>query len=330
HAEFDESNANMLERFYTSAGNPVKEILLKLNLPDHAGTPDDWNVALENEKDSLDRKVIDLLSLVSAKDLELKDLNVVVSSLKSQNDGLVDQVYALETTCSSLRDPVLGYERLKEQIEEFQDAQMNIRWLLTRGLKLVVVKCLNLSEYLTALGSAISHAIEKGMQSGMSANIDHGKAGRSLADVVAYNPAAEADYYSALQRLRESPLADAPGMSDLQPDVEQLMLPIHRPEDQVVLGKTSLSFALSVSHSRVEKVRENILAQWSALVDVWVPLVDPLSAKNLMGAAGTSNSVPSTVVTTTALSTTFASTSSVPPITIEDYEIACTDGQDDA
>ncbi|GJR21532.1 reverse transcriptase domain-containing protein, partial [Tanacetum coccineum] len=26
---------NVLERFYTSAGNPVKEILLKLNLPDH-------------------------------------------------------------------------------------------------------------------------------------------------------------------------------------------------------------------------------------------------------------------------------------------------------
>ncbi|GJX77790.1 hypothetical protein Tco_0324601 [Tanacetum coccineum] len=35
YAEFDESNANVLERFYTSAGNPVKEILLKLNLPDH-------------------------------------------------------------------------------------------------------------------------------------------------------------------------------------------------------------------------------------------------------------------------------------------------------
>ncbi|GKC32049.1 hypothetical protein Tco_1039343 [Tanacetum coccineum] len=35
HAEFEESNAIVLERFYTSAGNPVKEILLKLNLPDH-------------------------------------------------------------------------------------------------------------------------------------------------------------------------------------------------------------------------------------------------------------------------------------------------------
>ncbi|GJY87531.1 hypothetical protein Tco_0502159, partial [Tanacetum coccineum] len=35
HAEFDESNTYVLERFYTSAGNPVKEILPKLNLPDH-------------------------------------------------------------------------------------------------------------------------------------------------------------------------------------------------------------------------------------------------------------------------------------------------------
>ncbi|GJV20139.1 hypothetical protein Tco_1369159 [Tanacetum coccineum] len=32
---FDESNANVLERFYTSVGKLVKEILLKLNLPDH-------------------------------------------------------------------------------------------------------------------------------------------------------------------------------------------------------------------------------------------------------------------------------------------------------
>ncbi|GJV16975.1 hypothetical protein Tco_1362298, partial [Tanacetum coccineum] len=35
HAEFDESNTHVLERFYTSARNPIKEILLKLNLPDH-------------------------------------------------------------------------------------------------------------------------------------------------------------------------------------------------------------------------------------------------------------------------------------------------------
>ncbi|GJY99190.1 hypothetical protein Tco_0516620 [Tanacetum coccineum] len=349
------------------------------------------NVALEDERNSLNGKIMELQSSVSAKDLELKDFNVTMSSLKSHNDGLVDQVHALEATCFGLRDQVSGYERLKEQIVESQDAQMNIlndkvakldadilemalhleekfyphllttisglRWLLTHGLKLTIVKCLNSPEYLATLGAAMSRAIEKGMQSGMSAGIDHGKAGRSLADVAAYNPAAEADFNFALQRLRkvdfpllfelssykdasvtdimdllrlESPLADAPRMSDLQPDVEQLMLPIHRPEDEVVLGETSLSFALSVSHSWVERIRENISAQRSALVDVWVPLVDRLSAKNLMGAADTSNSVPATVTTTTALSTTFASASSVPPITIEDYKIAGTDGQEDA
>nr|GEY76072.1 hypothetical protein [Tanacetum cinerariifolium] len=41
-------------------------------------------------------------------------------------NGLVDQVHALGTTCFGLRDQVSGYERLKEQIEEFQDVQMNI------------------------------------------------------------------------------------------------------------------------------------------------------------------------------------------------------------
>ncbi|GJY93971.1 hypothetical protein Tco_0509753 [Tanacetum coccineum] len=35
HAEFDESDTYVLERFDTPAGNPVKKILLKLNLSDH-------------------------------------------------------------------------------------------------------------------------------------------------------------------------------------------------------------------------------------------------------------------------------------------------------
>ncbi|GKG08523.1 hypothetical protein Tco_0334355, partial [Tanacetum coccineum] len=57
-------------------------------------------------------------------------------------------------------------------------------------------------------------------------------------------------------------------------DIEQLTLPIHRPKDQVVLGETSLSFALSVA-------RESVAAQHSSLADAMVPLVKPLSAKTL-------------------------------------------------
>ncbi|GKB21292.1 hypothetical protein Tco_0855215 [Tanacetum coccineum] len=34
-AEYEETNTIVLERFNTTAGNPVKKILLKLNLSDH-------------------------------------------------------------------------------------------------------------------------------------------------------------------------------------------------------------------------------------------------------------------------------------------------------
>nr|GEV18216.1 hypothetical protein [Tanacetum cinerariifolium] len=238
---------------------------------------------------------------------------------------------------------VLGYKRLKERIEEFQDAQMNVvnekvakldadllemalhieekfyphllttisgrRWLLTHGLKLVMIKCLNSQEYLLALGMAISRAIKKEMKDRLLAGIDQGREGGSLADIAAYYPAVEANYNSALQRLRE---------------VDFLLLAeLNSHKD------TSLSFALSVTHSRIERIRENVTTQWSTLADVWVSLIDPLSAKNLMGAAGTSDSVPTTAMTTTALSTTFAFASSIPLVSVDDYEIVGADAQED-
>nr|GEW67266.1 reverse transcriptase domain-containing protein [Tanacetum cinerariifolium] len=150
---------------------------------------------------------------------------------------------------------------------------------------------------------------------------------QSLADVATYNPDAEADFNSAIQKfceedfpllaelkshkdastkdimnvLRlEGALADASGMNDIQPDIKQL------------------------------KIRENIAAQWSALVGVWTPLSELLSATSLMGKARTSGLVPAASVTTTALSTSFASANSIPLISIDYYEIASVDGQEGA
>nr|GEW92600.1 hypothetical protein [Tanacetum cinerariifolium] len=246
------------------------------------------NLAFENKKGSIDEKVAELQSLVSSKDLKLKELNVVVSSLMSQKD---------------------------------------------------------------ALGAAISRSIKKGMQDGLATRMDHGMEGRSLTDVAAYNPSTEADFNFALQELceldypllselkshkdasvevimnllcLEGPLTDAPGMGYLQPDIEQLKVPIHISEDQVVLGETSLSFALSVSHSRVEQIRANIAAKRSALLDVWTPLSEPLFVQHLIGEVGTSASVPASTVTTMTLS--IISVSSIPPITVDDYEIVHADG----
>ncbi|GJY60635.1 hypothetical protein Tco_0461292 [Tanacetum coccineum] len=52
HAEFDEFDTHVLERFDTSTGNPVKKILLKLNLPDHKSilTDSKMEVKLKNFK----------------------------------------------------------------------------------------------------------------------------------------------------------------------------------------------------------------------------------------------------------------------------------------
>nr|GEV21830.1 putative transposase (putative), gypsy type [Tanacetum cinerariifolium] len=151
------------------------------------------NVPLENEKESIDGKVAELQSSVFANDLELKDLNVMMSFLRSQKDGLVDQVVQLDADLLEMALYVKDkfYPHIITTISGH-------RWLLAHGIKLAVIKCLNSQEYLLALGAAISRVIKKRMQDGLSAGIDHGKAGRNPADVVTYNPAAEADYNFAL------------------------------------------------------------------------------------------------------------------------------------
>ncbi|GKF09391.1 hypothetical protein Tco_0043615, partial [Tanacetum coccineum] len=141
--------------------------------------------------------------------------------------------------------------------------------------------------------------------------ITHGKEGRVLTDVAAYNPFAEVDYVSALQQLQnvnfpllaelksnkdasieaamnilrlEGPLTDKLGLDEMQPNVDQLMVPIHHSPDKVVIGATALSLALDVSNVRVRKIKENIANQRSALHDVFVLLSKPLSAPVLIGA----------------------------------------------
>ncbi|GJT27510.1 hypothetical protein Tco_0907785 [Tanacetum coccineum] len=329
--------------------------VVEKSLRDEVESLKECNTTLKKEKSMLDVRVSDLAAIVKVREQEAADSNAMVTTVKLQNDKLADLVHALEVTCSGLRDQILTYEHLKEQFEEFQDVQMRMVGDKLAKLEVFLTKCLNSSEYLLALGAAISQAIEKGMQDVLVAGIEHGAHGKSLEDLVAYNPSAEEDYNAALQELRsvdfsllaklksqknasvetimnllrlESPLVDAPGMSDLQPDMDQLMVPIHRSEDQAVLGSTSLSFALSVSHGRVERIRKNIAEHRSALAGVYVPLVKPLSVQSLTGATGTSDVLPTAVATTTALSTTFASASTVPSVSVDDYIIADADNEE--
>nr|GEY42658.1 hypothetical protein [Tanacetum cinerariifolium] len=240
------------------------------------------------------------------------------------------------------------YENCMEQLEKFQDDRMKAvnnkfdklytdfvemalhleekfyphlltiifgrRWLLTQGMELAIIKCLNSHEYLSALGAAISKTIKKGMQDGLSAGITHDKEGMVLTDVAAYNPFAEVDFC----------FATAPKyklvVDELQPNVDQLMVPIHHAPDKVFIGPTALSLALDVYNIRVRKIKENVSNQRSALHDVFVPLSEPLSAAVLTGIEGTSDVVSATGGATTTMSINFSSASTITPISMDDYK----------
>ncbi|GKC35078.1 hypothetical protein Tco_1047462, partial [Tanacetum coccineum] len=270
-------------------------------------------------------------------------------------------VHELEVSSSRLQEKVTVYEDYMGQLEKFQDDRMkevndkfdklyadfiemalhleerfyphllttisDHRWLLTQGVELAITKLLNSPEYLSALGAAI---------------------GRVLTDVAAYNPSVEVDYISALQQLQnlnfpllvelksnkdasieavmnvlrlKEPLEDKLGMNELQPHVDQLMVPIHHSPDKVVIGATALSLALDVSSIHIQNIKENIANQRSVLHDVFVLLSKPFSAVVLTNTEGTSDIVPATADTTTALSKTFASASKIAPISVDDYEV---------
>ncbi|GJX63006.1 hypothetical protein Tco_0295906 [Tanacetum coccineum] len=333
---------------------------IKKSLQDEVKVLRDHNTTLEKEKSEVNVKVADLAVSVKVKEQEVANLDA--------------QVHELKTSSAGLQEKVTTYENCMGKLEEFQDEQIRVmndkfkklyvdfvqmalhleekfyphllttitgrRWLLTYGMKLAIVKCLHSLDYMSALGVAISKAIEKGMQDGLAVRITHGQEGRVLTDVTAFNPSIKCDYISALQELRdvnfsllaelkpnkdastetlmnilrlEEPLVERLGLNESQPHANQLLVHIHHSPDRTVVGATSLL------------IRDNIANHRSVLYDVFIPLVEPLSSAALEGMEGTSGTAPEI---TTALSITFATVSSIPPISTDDYNVVHADGQE--
>ncbi|GKB00761.1 hypothetical protein Tco_0828754 [Tanacetum coccineum] len=312
------------------------------------------NILLEQECNSLKLKVTGLESIVAEKDKKLSDLGASSSSLQSQNQSLVNRVHELEVSSADLRKMLATYEESLKHLEEFQDNLMEPlrtrlakidtdftrRWLLTHGIKLLVVKCLNSNEYMEALGNAFGRAIEKGMQEGLAAGIEHGQAGRCLTDLEAYIPSAEDDFNSAIRELcdlnfpllqelsskrdastwdimdllrLDDTVAETLGMTDLQPDADQLMVPVHHKQDGVIIGSQALSVALNVFRGWVEKMERNLIERLPFLRDVFTSIEDPLSAEALIEPSA---EAPATNV----LSTVVIIPPPNPSISVEDYD----------
>ncbi|GKC66516.1 hypothetical protein Tco_1099114 [Tanacetum coccineum] len=322
------------------------------------------NIALEGEKNVLSERVETLESVIASKDVELASLSSQVANLTADFSGFRLSRDELNSKVASLESEK---DCLATQVEKKQDEQMRAlservaaidsdllemvlhmdaefyprylttiagrRWILSRGLKLVLAKCLSSPEYLSAMGEAIGRAIDKGMQDGLVAGIEHGTAGRSITDVAAFNPSAEGDYVVAINALQgvsfpllaqleankdasmadimdllrlEGPAAETSEAGQLQPSLDQLMIPIHRLEDQVIIGETSLAFSLEVAHNHLLNLRGDAAAHSLSLTDSMLPLIEPLSARNLTGKASPYADVATAV--TTALQPLLAQT----------------------
>ncbi|GKA86044.1 hypothetical protein Tco_0807755 [Tanacetum coccineum] len=295
------------------------------------------SVALESTAAAKDAKIAKLSQDLSQLQLSCDDLSIKSSTSSARKINLL--VSSLEVICYELRGEVSGYQLFKERIEEMQDAQVKVlsdrvasmdsnlmalvlhmdeeffprflttlagrRWILSRGARLLVVKCLHSPEYMTALGGAIGHAIKKGKQDGLATGIDHGQAGRVLADVATYDPSAEANYLAAINDLHSvdfSLLAQLESQKDAS--IIDIMDLLHLEEDQVVIREISLSDSLEVAHNHVQRLKGDDTACRLSLTDAMVPFVEPLSIRSLTGEVSTSE-VPAV---TTALPTASSQT----------------------
>ncbi|GKD31448.1 hypothetical protein Tco_1242226, partial [Tanacetum coccineum] len=149
------------------------------------------------------------------------------------------------------------------------------RWVLGCAIRLTVMKCAQSSECHFAMGKVISLAINKGIQQGLVAGVKHGKAGRSLAQVKAYDYDVENKYVAAvsdfknvsfylleeLEALKDSSLAlimsaltlegDAdytPKLRELQSSLDQVTVHVYS-ESSGSRGSTSISHEMLLSNA---------------------------------------------------------------------------------
>nr|GEV71872.1 hypothetical protein [Tanacetum cinerariifolium] len=190
---------------------------------------------------------------------ELENMRALFSDLQVSNNRLSQQV-------STLQAQVMGEEKLKAAFEEFKKNEHDLveqrcaeidvrldalsidfdeelylhmltviaghRWVIGRGLRLVVMKCGEPTELRQAFADVVSAAFAKGMSEGLMHGVEHGKAKLDLEAIEAYHPEAEAKYIAALHALKnlKYPLVDQlESLKDAPMDV--IMASLHLESD---------------------------------------------------------------------------------------------------
>ncbi|GKF43315.1 hypothetical protein Tco_0129867, partial [Tanacetum coccineum] len=227
----------------------------------------------------------------------------------------MNQVHELETSSAGLREKLEMYEGSMKQLEEFQDnlmkplkarlAEIDVdftrccmhfqenfhphllnaiagrRWLLTHGMKLLMAKCLNSTKYMEVV------QLRKGCRRDWPLELSMDKQEDELS---AKKDTSTWDVMDLLHL--DDAVAEVLGMTDLEPNVGQLMVPVHHKQDKVVIGSHALSVALETCHRRVRKMERNLAERLPLLKDVFVSIDHPVSAEVLAILPETSTEPP--------------------------------------
>ncbi|GJS06253.1 hypothetical protein Tco_0363049, partial [Tanacetum coccineum] len=249
------------------------------------------------EKRRLCSVVEEKYSLLKARDEEIRSLKDEIKSLKERNTTLEKEKGVLDVKVADLAATV----KVREQEAADSDAMVT------------TVKLQNdrLADQVRELETS---------SSGLQEKVVVYENCRVLANVAAFNPSEEEDFTSDLQEVQN---VNFSLLLELQSNKDASV----ETSDQTVIGARALSLSLDVSHGRVQRIREKIANNRSALRVVFVSFSEPLSAAALEGTGGTSSVAPDI---TTTLSVTLASASTIPPISMDDYKIAHAEDQGNA
>ncbi|GJS42698.1 hypothetical protein Tco_0567741 [Tanacetum coccineum] len=299
HAEHELELKEKLKGKYDARGRLLEEkyleiLRLKSLLAEEAErTKTTEVVRLRDQVSALTAKVSALKSTIAQKDTDISLLDSRATYLKSALDdsqAACAEAGSLITSLTSERERLTSkvlYNRVAELEAHVMDVSGRLegelypaylttlagrRWFLTHEIQLAVLKCLKSPEYQGILGHALGRAMDFGMQEGLEARYEHGVARTIYFDTVRALEDVDFPLVNLLKSKKDA------GM-------DELSVPIHHSDDKVIVGETSLSFALLNVHSRAEGAKKHVAALRQLMMEI---VSNPLSSQTWMGETSTS------------------------------------------
>ncbi|GJV81230.1 hypothetical protein Tco_1517100 [Tanacetum coccineum] len=157
-------------------------------------------------KEQFKKKFVESAKSIQQRDAEVANLK---SKLEKAKGRAIEVIRLRESVCEDLRGEIKGEARMREEFMALQDAKAQCIEKQNMKLDAHLVELnfdmdTKLYPYMmitAALGKAISMDIYKGIQEGLEAEIEHGKAGRVLGEIEAYDSGVEARFVAAVKEL---------------------------------------------------------------------------------------------------------------------------------